>query len=501
MADDGSYAYVASYNDLSGNGPFTNWVWRSADDGQTWSIIRTTSAYRHAHSIQANPDTGDLYLLWGDEDVAAIERSHDHGETWETVCSTINCLAVDIAFGPGNIAVFGKDAPDQAGTIERLDLVTGQRTTVTSMAGTSFSAFRHQGVFLIGNTHEPQGNYPANDPNVHLYASDDNGQTFSDVFQFPWQYPNGYIELKVQFAYPSGNFPIQVIGYGTIVARLTGGTPPPTVPVNSVPPAISGTAQVGQSLSSSSGTWSGSPSSYAYQWSRCNSAGASCVDLGGATDPSYLLVAADEGATLRVQVTASNATGPGVAVTSDPSGIVAAPPLAVPVNSVPPAISGTAQVGQSLSGSSGTWSGSPSSYAYQWSRCNSAGASCVDLGGATNPSYLLVAADEGATLRVQVTAANATGPGVAVTSDPSGIVAAPPLAVPVNSVLPAISGTAQVGQSLSASSGTWSGSPSSYAYQWSRCNSAGRRVLIWVAPRTRRICWSQQTRERLSGCR
>ena len=187
----------------------------------------------------------------------------------------------------------------------------------------------------------------------------------------------------------------------------------PAVPVNSVPPAITGTAQVGQSLSSSTGTWSGSPTSYAYQWSRCNSSGASCVDLGGATNPSYLLVAADLGSTLRVRVTASNATGPGTPVTSGQSAVVAAAPPAVPVNSVLPAISGTAQVGQSLTSSTGTWSGSPTSYAYQWSRCNSSGASCVDLGGATNPSYLLVAADLGSTLRVRVTASNATGPGSA----------------------------------------------------------------------------------------
>ena len=206
--------------------------------------------------------------------------------------------------------------------------------------------------------------------------------------------------------------------------------PPLAVPVNSVPPAISGTAQVGQSLTSSTGTWSGSPTSYAYQWSRCNSGGASCVDLGGATSPSYLLVAADEGATLRVRVTAANASGPGVAVTSDQSGVVAAPPLSVPVNSVLPAITGTAQVGQSLTSSTGTWSGSPTSYAYQWSRCNSSGASCVDLGGATNPSYLLVAADEGATLRVRVTAANASGPGVAVTSAQSGVVTAASVSPP-----------------------------------------------------------------------
>ncbi len=100
--------------------------------------------------------------------------------------------------------------------------------------------------------------------------------------------------------------------------------------------------------------------------------------------PSYLLVAADLGSTLRVRVTASNASGPGTPVTSAQSAVVVAA-AAVPVNSVLPAISGTAQVGQSLSSSTGTWSGSPTSYAYQWSRCNSAGASCVDFGWGDEP--------------------------------------------------------------------------------------------------------------------
>ncbi len=177
-------------------------------------------------------------------------------------------------------------------------------------------------------------------------------------------------------------------------------------------------------------------------------------ELSGATNPSYLLVAADLGATLRVRVTATNATGPGVAVTSVQSGVVVAQPSGVPVNSVPPVISGTAQVGQTLSSSTGTWSGSPTSYAYQWSRCNSTGGSCVDIGGATNPSYLLVAADLGATLRVRVTASNATGPGVAVTSGQSAVVVGVPVAgaFPSGGVLDAF-GRADA----SPLSGSWSG--------------------------------------------
>ena len=282
VTSDGTYAYVVSYNNFSGDGPFTNWVWRSADDGQTWSIVYTTSAYRHGHAVQVNPYTGDVYVLWGDkEDVAAIERSTDHGQTWHKVCTTVLCVGVDIAFSPQGFAVFGRDSPFGPGAIQRLDLASGVSTTVASMAGTSFSAFRHQGVFLIGNTHEPQANYPANDPNLHLYASADEGLTFNDVFQIPWQYPNGYIELRVQYAYPSGDFPIQVTGYGTIVAKLTGVGSSPSVPANTALPAVSGTAQVGQTLSASTGSWSNSPTSYARQWTRCNSSGAAVSTSAG----------------------------------------------------------------------------------------------------------------------------------------------------------------------------------------------------------------------------
>jgi hypothetical protein len=45
------------------------------------------------------------------------------------------------------------------------------------------------------------------------------------------------------------------------------------------------------------------------------------------------------------------------------------------------------------------------------------------------------------------------------------------MAAPVNTVLPVISGTVAVGQTLSVNNGTWTGSVASYSYQWQRVNS------------------------------
>src|SRR5262249_19693161 len=49
-----------------------------------------------------------------------------------------------------------------------------------------------------------------------------------------------------------------------------------------------------------------------------------------------------------------------------------------PVNTAPPTIAGTAAVGQTLTGSPGTWTGTPApTFGYQWKRCDSAGNNCT----------------------------------------------------------------------------------------------------------------------------
>ena len=66
---------------------------------------------------------------------------------------------------------------------------------------------------------------------------------------------------------------------------------------------------VGEVLTTTNGTWTNSPTSYAYQWQDCNSAGGGCVNIGGATSSSYTVASGDVGDTIRCVVTASNAYG------------------------------------------------------------------------------------------------------------------------------------------------------------------------------------------------
>ena len=268
-------------------------------------------------------------------------------------------------------------------------------------------------------------------------------------------------------------------------AVVVAAPPARNAPVNTALPALSGTAQVDATLTASTGSWSNSPTGYAHQWRRCDSAGANCASIAGATSANYSPVAADVGTTLRAVVTASNAGG-STAATSNASAVVVGssappppPPPAVPVNTALPTISGTARRGEVLNASTGSWSNSPSGYGHQWRRCDSVGTSCHLISGATAARYILGSDDIGRTLRVVVTASNASGSSSA-TSNATSVVAdsptpppPPPPAAPVNTVLPTVSGGWQQGSLLRASNGNWSYAPTGYAFHWRRCDSAG----------------------------
>ena len=79
-------------------------------------------------------------------------------------------------------------------------------------------------------------------------------------------------------------------------------------PVSTLPPTITGTPVQGQTLTTSTGTFSMTPT-YTYAWQRCDAAGAACADIVGATTPTYVVTPEDVAATLRVTVTATNRFG------------------------------------------------------------------------------------------------------------------------------------------------------------------------------------------------
>lgn len=242
---------------------------------------------------------------------------------------------------------------------------------------------------------------------------------------------------------------------------------------------ISGTLQQGATLAASKGGWTNNPTGYAYQWKRCDSAGSNCVAIGGSTGSQNTLGAAAVGKTLRVTVTASNAGGSGSA-TSSATGIVRAAPTpapppppasTLPVNTALPVITGSPQQGVTLSASTGSWTNTPTSYAFQWSRCDAAGDNCVSM-ASRGPQNTLGRAGVGKTLRMTVTASNASGSSSA-TSNATPVIAPAPAPTPQVSVRPEITGVPQEGLVLSTSAGTWSNAPKLYGYQWRRCSSGG----------------------------
>ena len=227
-------------------------------------------------------------------------------------------------------------------------------------------------------------------------------------------------------------------------------------------PTISGTAQVGETLTAStSGIQDGDGRTgavFSYQWL------ADGAVIAGANSSTFTLISDDEGRTIRVRVTFTDDEGHEESLTSDPT--AAAAPLPNTPAAGAPTINGAAQVGETLTASTTGISDGDGlddvTFAYQWL------AGDAEINGATASAYTLAGDDEGKAVKVRVNFTDDAGNEESLTSAATGAVATPPN-IPATGA-PTISGTTQVGETLTAGTSNISDGDglddAAFAYQW-----------------------------------
>ena len=201
---------------------------------------------------------------------------------------------------------------------------------------------------------------------------------------------------------------------------------------------------------------------FAYQWVRHDRETRTDADIEGAASSTYTVTDADEGKTIKVRGTFTDDAGNDESLTSAPTATVAA--SNTPATGEP-TITGTAQVGETLTADTTGISDSDglnnAIFTYRWL------ADDADITDATGSTYALVAADEGRTIKVRGTFTDDAGNDESLTSAPTATVAASN--TPATGE-PTITGTAQVGETLTADTTGISDSDglinATFTYQW-----------------------------------
>jgi hypothetical protein len=380
------------------------------------------------------------------------------------------------------------------------DSNTGRRVIYANepYAGTIFGCTRPGGTQGFPNDHDADAtintishehNEAVTDPfGDAWWANDTDGNEIADLCAGDFSSVIGTTGGQPYNQLINGHAYSLQLEYSNDNAACAAGYTPTSAPVSAAPPVLSGSAGLGQLLSTSNGAWAHAPSGYAYKWQRCSASGSSCADISGATASAYRVSAADAGQTLRAEVSAHNVAGASSYFASATSTVV----VAAPSSTTAPILSGVAAVGKKLSTTAGTWSAA-AAFSYEWLRCTAAGIGCSTIAGATSATYVPGRADAGHALRARVTATNAAGAAAALSNGSSVVIGTPSARR-----APHIAGRARIGRRLSASRGSWSGTPQSYRYQWLRCNAhGGSCVLIKHATRPKYRLTRSDVRHRL----
>ncbi len=266
----------------------------------------------------------------------------------------------------------------------------------------------------------------------YLITSEDN---------YPGYYPKGmYRRIKVyagESAYPKQFIHFKRSGAST-------GT------INGPAPTVSGTPVVGSTLTAKSGTWTPSGVTLAYRWLRDG------LVIGSATGTSYTLTPADAGRAISVSVTGTKSGLASRTVTSAPTAKVAGGDM----SPGEPTVSGSPQVGATLTADPGTWEPGDARLGYQWLADGST------LKGATNRTFVPATAQLGKRISVRVTG-EAPGFETATVESARTDAVTPKALVPAT---PTIVGAERmrVGDWVSVDPGEWRPSGVALSYQWYR---------------------------------
>ena len=395
-----------------------------------------------ADDVEINGATGSTYTLADADEGKAIKvrvTFTDAADNDEELTSAATG-AVAAAPPPPNTPATG--LPSITGTAQVGETLTAGTTGISDADGLGNAAFAYQWLADDAEINGATGS-------TYTLADADAGKA---------------VKVKVTFTDAADNDEeLTSAATGAVAAA----PPPPNTPATGLP-TISGTAQVGETLTAgTTGISDGDGldnASFTYQWL------ADDVEINGATDSTYTLADADEGKAIKVKVTFTDAADNDEELTSAATGAVAAapPPPNTPATGLP-TISGTAQVGETLTADTAGISDGDgldnATFAYQWL------ADDAEINGATGSTYTLADADEGKAIKVRVSFTDDAGNDEQLTSAGTGAVAAapPPPNTPTTG-LPTISGTAQVGETLTADTAGISDGDgldnATFAYQW-----------------------------------
>ena len=325
-------------------------------------------------------------------------------------------------------------------------------------------------VFIDGKTGPMGGMGQCNGYRCVFKYGDESGNSLEELEDADPEAPGFQVDLKHGAAYVAMHVhpPIQ---FGRIY-QLTIGDPTAGALSNSPAtgaPTISGTAEVGETLTADTSGIADTDGldnvSFSYQWLSSRD-----TAISGATGSTYTLVSTDLGKIIKVKVTFTDDEGNEESLTSAATAAVADGSNNPATGA--PTISGTMQVGQTLTASTSGIADDDGltnvSYTYQWIAND--GTSDSDIQDATLSTYTLVSDDVGKPIKVKVSFTDdAENEETLTSAETDSVVAAPASNSPATGA-PTITGTAQVGETLTASTTGISDTDGltnvSYAYQW-----------------------------------